>query len=265
MRTSICFTQIIQNKLVQQGANDVDNFISILIDTKSVIAGSFPLQCLLGEEYENSDIDIFCMGQKESWDERNGRDKREICLTKIDRYLYGTYGMSGTPSTYMIDGIIRNKYYKISDKLVFNVVQVNKNPFDFVKETFDFSFCQTIFDGKVLHFHPLTLAKMGYRLHSSLCRYKKREPYHMSRTTGKKNVDEFLKYPDNPAIYMCEQNEKRRKKYEDRGFMIVNFHKIDMLKQLFAMTTDKLNDESNVALDHKQDDELDDELEEEND
>lgn len=50
--------QIIINRLNELGL-DGETFCHQLAKFKCLMAGSFPLQCLLGETYENSDIDIF--------------------------------------------------------------------------------------------------------------------------------------------------------------------------------------------------------------
>ena len=52
------YRQIFVDRLNQLGI-DGESFCHELMMHKCIMAGSFPLQCLLGEYYENSDIDVF--------------------------------------------------------------------------------------------------------------------------------------------------------------------------------------------------------------
>ncbi len=62
MKTSYYYNRIVESRLKELDVDNVDVLISILTKTESVMAGSFPLQCILGEYYDKSDIDIFCLG-----------------------------------------------------------------------------------------------------------------------------------------------------------------------------------------------------------
>ena len=50
-------TDIMKERLSRYGLDDLPG---ILEKTRSVIAGSFPLQCIVNEIWPDSDIDIFC-------------------------------------------------------------------------------------------------------------------------------------------------------------------------------------------------------------
>jgi len=71
------------NRLTDIGIPDVDEFINKLEQSNAIIAGSFPLQCLLNETYCDSDIDIFfyCFGVEGKW-------------TPIHEYIYNGCGLS---------------------------------------------------------------------------------------------------------------------------------------------------------------------------
>ncbi len=202
------FVPIVRARLAEKKVIDVNRFLLMLVDNACIIAGSFPLQCMLGEHYEDSDIDIFC--EKNGWD-------------SVANHIYNTYNNKGTPSVYIIDGILRSRTYVISNELRFNVIQVVCNPIDFVINTFDFSFCQTIFDGHTMYFHELTIEKIGWRLHWSLDVLKKRENY--CQTTDDKYINNIV-YPSNIKDYALDQNERRLQKYESRGFIIKNSESI---------------------------------------
>ncbi len=222
MKTTHFYNRIIESRLKECGVHNISALMSILIKTQSVIAGSFPLQCILGEHYDNSDIDIFCLGT-----DRDTCDKIMIenhgvypALCEIDKYIYSTYSKKGQPNKYIVDGILRSKIYNITDKLCFNVIQVAYKPIEFVKNTFDFTFCQTIFDGNNVHFYPLTLQKIGWRAHALLPRYKPKKNYHSA-------------HPKNPAKKMLDIYNARLSKYQTRGFAIYDINSIAHLKLLF--------------------------------
>jgi hypothetical protein len=53
----------IKQRLTELGI-DADDFCQKLWDTKCIMAGSFPLQCVLGEKWKTSDIDIYGINEK---------------------------------------------------------------------------------------------------------------------------------------------------------------------------------------------------------
>jgi hypothetical protein len=55
----------IKQRLTELGI-DADDFCQKLWDTKCIMAGSFPLQCVLGEKWKTSDIDIYGINDKEN-------------------------------------------------------------------------------------------------------------------------------------------------------------------------------------------------------
>lgn len=236
MKSSPYFNQIVKSRLKETGVQNVDELMSILMKTGSVIAGSFPLQCLLGERYDKSDIDIFCKGynNKECSDIMNERGRVYPSICDVDRYIFDTYGTKGIPSEYLIEGILRSKMYTVNDKLRFNVIQVAFNPMNFVKNTFDFTFCQTVFDGLNLHFYPLTLQKIGWRAHMAFPRYKAKQPYH--RTNKRRDITEIpaTAYPVDPHKALVDQFNRRSEKYKQRGFTIYDVRDLAYIKTLLA-------------------------------
>lgn len=220
------FNQIVKNRLIKLGVNDVNKLLSILIDNHAVIAGSFPLQCLLGEEYIGSDVDIFYkLG--ESVDK--GRPE------PLDYFIYKSYNLKGIPESYLINGIIKTRKYKVTDKLHFNLINTLKDPLVFIKENFDLSFCQTYFDGINMYFRPLTLIKKGFIVSYPVKKEKKQ--YHVSKQKNKPGSSSDLNnlYPDNIESQITSNLEERIKKYKERGFIIVETSELLFEKYILNM------------------------------
>ncbi len=189
-----------------------------LIEFKGLMAGSFPLQCVLGETYENSDIDIFMrVSQKIPQHQYN----------LFDNWIYETYGTSSSCHEYIIKGVLNSRKYQITPKICINLINVSDPDLKkFVKDTFDFSFCQVTFDGYKLDcpYPDLTLNKVGFL--TNFDGLKERRQHHISQTEfsqyklknpeGNRYTQSHV-YPDVKQRYQW-----RSKKYTDRGFTIIS-------------------------------------------
>lgn len=224
--TSVSFDMISQ--LSSLGIPNPQEFIDVLIESKAVIAGSFAIQCLINEKYEGSDIDIF-----------HFPCPREV-YSKINKYIYNGCDLdldphehpstcTCTPCTrivtkqsddYLIDSI--EKTSKIIVKfntfkpITFNFItvreydsdgdQVFKTLIDFILSDFDFSFCQTWFDGYNMFYRRQTLYKNGWITNKPIV--KETRPWHrrLQQSFSQDMLDQ-----------RCSD---RITKYEGRGFTL---------------------------------------------
>lgn len=82
---------------MQEAGLDVDELDKYLIKTKSVISGSFIVQCMLGTKWDSSDIDIFSeVTQKNIFKKRKKIDPKPIGfiqgpIHKMEEYLWRHY------------------------------------------------------------------------------------------------------------------------------------------------------------------------------
>lgn len=167
----------------------------LLQKNQGVIAGSFPLQCVLRETYSDSDIDFFfpsrarrevekwfqkyCAGQKLG-DPVGNYPKDHITQRPGSQY----YNMNQIHSVYKF-------MYK---RACVNIIFVNTNNVPaYVEDSFDLSFCKTMYDGRCLRFSDDTLNKIG-----QTCFNKAHGAFQRSRT------------------------EQRITKYSARGFTVID-------------------------------------------
>ena len=187
----------IVNRLNEIGV-DGESFCHEMVKHKCVMAGSFPLQCLLGEYYDDSDIDVFVNNPSSI----NGL----MCtnVTEFDHpfsnYICNNYDCyKRADNAYMFD-LVYSQKYKIKPKTVINIICVkehNSNLFEFIENNFDLSCCQTTFDGVKLRYTQATQNKRGY-----ITNFHKKEP------NTKKDNQDYL--------------QKRIEKYRSRGFNIIS-------------------------------------------
>ena len=94
---------------------------SLLVETKSVIAGSFPLQCIIDETWPDSDINIYCKHRiaYEYIEERllSLELLEKVEITKDERYsgydLTSFYGINYGNSYIIIKLMCINSYYVV--------------------------------------------------------------------------------------------------------------------------------------------------------
>lgn len=139
-----------------------EEFSAKLAKYGAIMAGSFPLQCVLGEYYPNSDIDIFVP---------YNRDRYYIMGHKLhtfeawlrQKYIKGkNIHELGSSEKYIHLGFISRKW-ALTTKVIFNVIIVpTTNLAQCIEASFDLSFCKTSFDGKNVRVTDMTLQKIGY-------------------------------------------------------------------------------------------------------
>jgi hypothetical protein len=177
----------IKQRLTELGI-DADDFCQKLWDTKCVMAGSFPLQCVLGEKWEKSDIDIFGINENS-----NREDTNRLCdyvnykhfkndemnnygfhsptyephdfekylwlkyvtdykIDKRNRNRKGYYVETPNANNYTYLGIkyIRNYKFKNIDIQFIECDPEVYTKSDQVLDTFDLDFCKISFDGKYI-------------------------------------------------------------------------------------------------------------------
>jgi len=182
----------------------------LLKKTAGVIAGSFPVQCLLREEYAGSDIDFFI----------HQRHKRTVekwfqkyCGGQNIGDPVGNYPKNDTRSPYMytmdsITGVYKFIYKKACINLIF--VSTSESIPDYIESNFDISFCKTMYTGRNLRFAAETLRKVG-----RTCYNKTHYKYQKARTAeriAKYTARGFIIFEE--AAYQ-EQVLKTDPKYSD--------------------------------------------------
>lgn len=205
---------------------DVHNFIKFMKEDGGIIAGSFPLQCILNEEYENSDIDVFIQVNESVFNQFG-------FFTKLQTYLYSK-GYDCKSCNYIIDGILKSFKY-INGNVNINIVLINCNVVDFINNTFDLSFCQTHFDGDYTYYEKYTLYKKGY-IENDRFNFKenkhnlRRKDLKVEEDSSPSTIPSY--YPHNPQEYIKKLYEYRKDKYEKRGFEICQKYELEL--QLFS-------------------------------
>lgn len=170
-------------------------FKCLLSETKAVISGSFIIQCMLDEYYENSDIDIyFPINNNKSY-----LTKRDFNYYEIEKFLWKTMNFKVKESYADIsryksdqsDGKINIKWVRtyITSRNDIQVIQVkidNNHDLmkDFINDTFDFDFCKNLYyvNNKKEYinifkmndvFNKIGNFELKHRLGSMIQRYKK--------------------------------------------------------------------------------------------
>lgn len=218
------FKRLIKSKLSKLGLN-ADSFISGLIKHKIVISGSFILQCLYGEEYEDSDIDLYMMGEKYEdnlcriHDQYPDYKKCNGCeYTHFNDYKYEIwadlnpdklkYEMLEYKDSY--DELpIASRMYKISNAKINHIIvspYVANTVEEFIDKYFDLNFCKVMFDGE-----SLTI--------------KNFDDVYNKMTHVNYQLDKYLRRAFWPEDIQSDEQlksliDKRIQKYRNRGFTI---------------------------------------------
>ncbi len=132
----------------------------LLKEHNCVISGSFPLLCLLNLPTENCDIDIY--GQYNPDDDALGKKyhsgypihKFEELLCNIIPTTFDYINPIAECGEYSQIPDIRYTRSYLHDPIhsgkLLQFISVNLNPYKFIENTFDLSFCKMTFDGEVL-------------------------------------------------------------------------------------------------------------------
>lgn len=238
---AINFPSIIKRNLSKL-IPDVDNFLEALVNSRGVISGSFILQCLIGEEYDRSDIDIYHMKQgngclkfqiihncefykymiKEYIPSlgRNGYINQmvDISYFYIHPDIYdGKYSDETVQSFRRKRPVIANKTSEKKYKGVINSMTIHgrdlkdkicyRNVFDYIDRVFDISICKVGYQPSsgeifIADFNGLTTKTGTYKTRSILVERDFGIPHMYNKASLKIILD------------------KRVKKYTDRGFTL---------------------------------------------
>lgn len=233
MISSHNYVPIIKNRLDKFGLDGTE-FCQKLIECKCVIAGSFTLQCLLDETYEESDIDIFVPYDRKSYSNPN------TYRCQFEKWIHKEYNINSKPEIYCMRDVIASKKYQINHKTCINIILVDTNDVEeYIKNDFDLSFCQTIFDGKEMKYWDMTLHKVGFI--SNTRQQKVKNGYHLTQIEAQTELDRLdqrfhpihsnISLEDEKnfiksRIYVdpIEELQQRMEKYKSRGFTILNPH-----------------------------------------
>jgi hypothetical protein len=175
----------------------LDILPSILTETKSVIAGSYPLQCIVGETWEDSDIDIYCKHRiahefiEEYLLSLEFVEKLEIDIPKIySRYVKITnYKIKHDGNEIILD-LITTTVYNVVNHMELNL---------------DIDVCKAYFDGDVM-FSYTDMNKFE----------NKQASFNQDHCTCGPNGDAGWVRP----AFKDQHIRERCRKYLDRGFTI---------------------------------------------
>ncbi len=209
--------ELIRQRLKKLGFEDTDEFFYRMTECNGIMAGSFPLQCILNEDYlpeetkKRSDIDIYV-----NWP-RYGAG-----YTPLGSYIFFTkslrekdYQRRGT--NHITDGgqITRIEDYHIPN-IDIQLMEVKK-PKEFIIKHFDLSICKTIFDGEYLRIcDPRTLQKFGY-----ICKNKIKQ-LQDPKFKAEWLTEYELAFARDEKEIISRSIKYRIEKYQKRGFTISN-------------------------------------------
>lgn len=160
------------NRLKEMGLDGMKIIRLLKRSSNCIMSGSFPLQVLLNEKYEDSDIDFFVDHKEPKYDFdfttcTISNDLEMFCALNAQNKTL-TYGYVGD---YVGDyeSVCKPHYHKIDPRIDSTVTyELNKNKLQFVKvdagegklemidyinRAFDFSFCKVAFDGEYFLIH----------------------------------------------------------------------------------------------------------------
>lgn len=240
-------------KLIKQRLNkvgiDAEEFCQKMKENGCFMAGSFPLQSVLGEEWQNSDIDIYKMtGDDEKPKEEDFREYEEVLdyfppkyyVDGFERYLFDKYTVKKYDKTTKTNlCFYKDKDYDsifikglrnyTLDNITVQFIQCNKERYNSIEnflETFDLDLCKIMFDGERLYlpmkWYMMTLKKMvwinGRRNAEERC---------LSFFSPRSRYFNRLRMRYLREVY--DTNGRGRiEKYESRGFEIMNKSEYDL-------------------------------------
>ena len=189
------FRHKLTKRLNKQAINTAD-LLTKLEETNSIIAGSYPLQTILNEEWESSDLDIFT-GNKSMLKYFDQFYTPYLLTDEKDKYKY-TYESKvveyKTPTNFKIQVIYSDKFALTSDNIAVK---------DKVFKHFDFDFCKVGFDGKTLYVaNPKAVkdrkitydfSKLTMKTYERLLKYEKRG---FTLTNRDEFVDKMIRQGD---------------------------------------------------------------------
>ena len=202
--------RLIMKRLRQLDGIDANPFCKQLIQNECIITGSFPLQCLLGENWKDSDIDIYSKHICKFTPKIRRRPPYRRAQS-IETYLWSLFILQPNiiikvrtsplyVQVYDYDGMPFIQYYRqynICNKIVQVIIVEREDLEEYVKDEFDLTFCQIIFNGKEVKFDQSWMdivQKIG-------------------RVRNINKMRDMVRF---------EKTKKRIKKYKNRGFTIID-------------------------------------------
>ena len=196
-----------------------ENIYKVILKYGGIISGSFALKHLIGADWKCSDIDVYlpAISVTEKSDIYNIISKdlcpeiREIGIYGACSDLVESYNMSNIDlivNIYQIDGI--------NIQLIFTKI----DPYEFIKENFDFDFCKVCYRPETEVFdiaHPNLNNIQSGRI----------ETAYMDKISKMNMDDSFL-------VYRASKTLDRLNKYIERGFSISNLDEFfECIEKLF--------------------------------
>jgi hypothetical protein len=136
----------LNERMIQRLGDEWYIIKELMNEIGAVISGSIILQCILNQEWEDSDIDIFCPYSKYNYTSSNNPTSKidKILCSKFGLYHYNSCRyIQNMPLGYNIK-FIRN-YKCINNASVQTIIADNKNISDFIMSNFDFDICKNIY------------------------------------------------------------------------------------------------------------------------
>lgn len=216
-----------------------DLFIRYIKINQIAISGSFMMQCILGEDWANSDIDLYlCDEENDNYFDIMGIDK-EVLTYEQKQEITDSYG-----HFIDINKIINRKVYGKRIQTIYvgeNVINTHEEFKNFVMNTFDLNICKNIFqiiDGKeMVYVHDLMgLIRKREVVDGNYIREKKwgRIEKYIGRgfdIRGELTIDKYFKYSVNSMPFLVFKNDKDGK-FEKLTFLDKVMNRDDIIKCL---------------------------------
>ncbi len=147
----------------------------------------------------------------------------ENMVSAIEELIYSTHNIPSIPSEYYLEGINNIRKCTVGN-IIYNNIITTIDPVKFIEDTFDLSFCQTYFDGKLLHHYSQTLNYIGTFINPLLNAKINPDAYYHNIALGirpalRNNTQELLEYINRR---LSEIREERIVKYTSRNFTIIS-------------------------------------------
>jgi hypothetical protein len=240
------------HSITEDMASIIDiNIYKLILKCRGIISGSYALKHLIGAKWTCDDIDIYlpaydcvpgpyeCYKYSAFVDEVSKSVGNTACAYPCDTGSESRREGAHTYNMYGIDKIV-NISQKNGIKLQFIFVKVD--PFEFIKDNFDFDFCKVCFRPEVNRFEcsaaPSASAIVPPASASAIVPPATASAIAVT-IAGKIDqayMDKISKYNmgDNYSIYRAAKTMDRISKYIARGFTITNLNEFfDCLEKLY--------------------------------
>jgi predicted nucleotidyltransferase len=211
-------------------------FIKYITVNDIAISGSFIMQCILGEDWEESDIDLYLFDEEnDNYFDVMGIDK-EVLTYEQKKEIMDSYG-----NFIDIRKIINRKIYDKKIQAIYVPTQTRNEFKSFVLDNFDLNICKNIFqivDGKeMVYVHDLTgLINRREVVDGNYMRDKKKGRIEKYKSrgfdiSGELTIDKYFKYSINSMPFLVFKNDKDGK-LEKLTFLDKVMNRDDVIKCL---------------------------------